>query len=148
MTLPPPDWRPPHAYVPGQSPRHADNLFTAIRASARSGDPRASDAFHFGLSFLQDGYFWEAHEVLEPVWMTCPPESDDRYLVQALIQLANAGLKRRMNRPEAVARLLEMADGLAERVDATLQGPYARLRLHVATTQLAAMPAASTEPPL
>ena len=28
---PPPDWRPPHAYVPGQSPRHPEGLFDPIK---------------------------------------------------------------------------------------------------------------------
>lgn len=118
MTGPPAaDWRPDWAYVPGQTPRHPDGLFDPIRGTVTDADPMTSAAWRVGLAFLRDGYFWEAHEVLEPVWMACPAGSPDRALVQALIQLANAGLKRRMGRDRAVMRLLQMADNLAAQAD-------------------------------
>ena len=55
-----------------------------------------------------------------PVWAALPQNSVERRLVQALIQIANAGLKARMGRTKAVARLaarrgwggLEFATGI------------------------------------
>jgi predicted metal-dependent hydrolase len=70
----------------------------------------ASPAFRAGLAWLHAGFFWEAHEVLEPVWMALP-EGPARQMAQALIQLANARLKGRMGRPRAAARLRALAAG-------------------------------------
>jgi len=100
---------PPHAYVPGQTARHPEDAFEALRATARAGmsaeDLAQCRAWQAGRAFLEAGFFWEAHEVLEPVWMALPDGSTERRFVQAVIQAANAALKHRMNRPRAVARL-------------------------------------------
>lgn len=109
------DWRPPYAYVPGQTPRHPEGMFDSFKAGLQD-TPRAllqeTRAWETGLAFLRDGYFWEAHEVLEAVWMVCPPNSAERLMVQAVIQRANAGLKAKMGQAKAVSRLLAMSDAL------------------------------------
>ena len=105
-----PEWRPPHAYIPGQTPRHADGLFDRFEFDV--DDIEGSERWALALGFLRDGFFWEAHEALEPIWMALPGASAERRVTQGLIQLANAGLKRRMARPRAVARLEEMARDL------------------------------------
>ena len=102
-------FRPGHAYVPGRSPRHPEGTFDAVRADA--ADLEASEAFRHGLLYLREGFFWEAHEVLEPVWMALP-EGSERSFVQGLIQLANGRLKMRMDRPGAALRLARIARGL------------------------------------
>jgi len=100
---------PDYAYVPGQTPRHPDGWFDDLRATVVSGtsakELQETPAWNAGLSYLEAGYYWEAHEVLEPVWMALPDGSREKEMVQALIQLANAFLKRKMNRPRAVSRL-------------------------------------------
>ena len=104
---------PPHAYIPGQTPRHPEGAFENLRATARPGMTEdalaASPAMQAGLHFLHAGFEWEAHEVLEPVWIACPPNSPARHMAQALIQLANARLKDRMTQPRAAARLRKIA---------------------------------------
>ena len=60
--------------------------------------------------FFEEGYFWEAHEVLEPVWMALPRGSPERAFVQGVIQLANAALKQKMGKPRAVLRLCDMVE--------------------------------------
>ena len=75
-----------------------------------------SEAFCTGLFYLQRGYFWEAHELFEPVWMALEEGSEERRLLQALIQLANAQLKLRMHRPKAASRLCMMVRGLLEKL--------------------------------
>ena len=109
---PPPDWRPPYAYVPGRSLRHPEGLFDPIRQGLAHDRLERSAAWAFGLAFLREGYFWEAHEVLEAVWMACPPNGPERLLVQGIVQIANARLKLRMGRPRAAARLDAIAEGL------------------------------------
>ncbi|WP_108785417.1 DUF309 domain-containing protein [Falsiruegeria mediterranea] len=63
------------------------------------------DAWTAGWTFLEAECFWEAHEVWEAVWLVLPPNSTERRFVQAVIQLANASLKEKMDRPQAVRRL-------------------------------------------
>lgn len=114
---------PPHAYVPGQNARHAEGWFDGIKETARPGmDLSAlarSRAFEVGLAYLEAGYFWECHEVLEAVWMALPEGTPERSLVQAIIQLANARLKLRMQRPKATARLCDIAEGHLDAIGAT-----------------------------
>ncbi|SNS21037.1 DUF309 domain-containing protein [Antarctobacter heliothermus] len=107
---------PAQAYVPGRTARPPDGLFDSISASAQPGmtpaDLAQSDAFRHGLFYIERGFYWEAHEVLEPVWMALPEDSVERRFVQALIQTANGLLKLRMDRPKAALRLCAIARGL------------------------------------
>ena len=101
-------------------------MFAAFHDSVREGmDARelsATLAWRAGWQFVRAGYFWEAHEVLEPVWMALPPNSAERRFVQGVIQAANAALKLEMGRPRAALRLCGIADdwlaetGGAERI--------------------------------
>jgi hypothetical protein len=106
---------PSYAYIPGKTPRHAEGFFDAIRATAQPDMGQAtllrSRAFTAGLAYLQAGYNWEAHEVLEPVWLALPAGSAARGFVQGVIQLANARLKLEMGRPRAAVRLCAITRG-------------------------------------
>ena len=108
-----PDDQPTHAYVPGLTPRHPEGTFDSIRGTAKLGmstqDLAQCAAFRIGLRYIEEGFFWEAHELLEPVWMALPEPSPERRLVQGLIQIANGFLKRRMGRPKAARRLAAIA---------------------------------------
>jgi len=116
--------KPTQAYVPGKTPRHEEGAFDSVRATARAGMSvdALTDcaAFQTGLEYLDTGYYWEAHEVLEPVWMVLPNNSDERYLVQALIQLANARLKLCMGRPKAALRLCGIVQKLLWSISMTV----------------------------
>lgn len=105
---------PGHAYVPGLTPRHPEDLFDEVRDTAEEGmtpeELAATDAWQSGQGYFRAGFFWEAHEVWEPVWIALPPNSKERLVAQAAIQLANAGLKLRMEKPKAAARLCDEAE--------------------------------------
>lgn len=109
---------PTHAYVPGKTTRHPEGAFDAICNTAHEGlSPETlaqSAAFQTGLRYIHAGYFWEAHELLEPVWMALPNPSAERHFVQALIQIANGLLKLKMERPKAAMRLEAIARQLLE----------------------------------
>ena len=102
---------PPHVYIPGHTPRHPEDWFDVVKAGITDDIPpdalHKTDAFRAGLYYLREGYFWECHEVLEAVWMRCPPGTAEREMTQAVIQLANARLKHLMGKPHAVRRLCE-----------------------------------------
>ncbi len=80
-------------------------------ASADMPDRLAPDlvpdqlAFRYGIDLFNAGFYWEAHETWEPVWMALPPNSRERIACQALIQAANACLKLRFGRAKAFGRL-------------------------------------------
>lgn len=114
MKPPEPIPLPPYAHVPGRNARHDENLFAAFHDSVQpvmGPDELARTlAWRAGWEFIQHGFNWEAHEVLEPVWMALPEGSDERHFTQALIQLANAALKRMMGRENAVRRLCSIVE--------------------------------------
>ena len=113
MKPPDPSWRPPHAYLPGQTERHPEALFEAfhrpIAPSLTAEDAASSPSWAAGWSLMQAGYGWEAHEVLEPVGMALPDGAAPKIFVQAVIQGANATLKARMGRRKAALRLCAIA---------------------------------------
>lgn len=105
---------PEEAHVPGQTPRPATSpVFEAAAAAPARTDPerwQENRTYLYGIALYEAGFFWEAHEAWEPVWMHAPPNSRARALMQGLIQLANGCLKLRMGRPGAADRLLLLAE--------------------------------------
>ena len=100
---------PAHAHVPtsGSVPDLAP-LEVAKRltpAVVSASDWETNVAYLYGHDLMRSGYYWEAHEVWEAVWQTARGNSPERLLLQALIQAANAHLKRKMGRPAAAGRL-------------------------------------------
>lgn len=126
---------PAHVYVPGRSPRHPDNWFDALKASVTPDiapeDLKSTKAFRAGLKYLENGYYWECHEVLEAVWMQTKDPSPQRDMVLAIIQLANARLKILMGRPNAAMRLCDMVETHLSRCPKTKLS----LGLHVSDLQ-------------
>ncbi|MBX2839332.1 MAG: DUF309 domain-containing protein [Gammaproteobacteria bacterium] len=114
---------PTHAYVPGQSERHPEHAFDELTSSVNTTlsveELSQSMAFRHGLIYLDGGYYWEAHEVFEPIWLVLPNDSLERLFVQGLIQLSNAHLKFKMDRPKASLRLCQMARELITQAEHT-----------------------------
>lgn len=110
------NWRPGHAYVPGRNERHPEDLFDRFKIGLSDVHHLALNetlAWQMGCAFLREGFFWEAHEIFEAVWMACPPNTPEKLLVQAIIQRANAYLKREMGQDRATARLIQASEQLA-----------------------------------
>jgi hypothetical protein len=74
--------------------------------------PARHPALRYGLSLNDAGFFWESHEILEAVWAAAPQGGRERILLRACIQIANANLKLRMDKPHAALRLF--GEALAE----------------------------------
>ncbi len=114
---------PDHAYVPGQNERHPDDLFDTVKRSVSTNlsakQLSETEAFITGLAFLKNGYYWESHEVFEVVWMALPEASAEKRFVQCLIQLANARLKLKMDKPKAAQRLVGLCRELLPEDQAT-----------------------------
>jgi predicted metal-dependent hydrolase len=71
----------------------------------RHEDWQDNAAYLYGHDLLGAGFFWEAHEVWEAVWLSCLPNSVEKLLLRMLIQQANGRLKLAMGRYRAAERL-------------------------------------------
>lgn len=99
--------------IPDRDPLDAVKALTPERVTVDSW--RDTLAYAYGLYLHAHGYFWEAHEVWEAVWLATAPNSEERHLLAGLIQLANACLKLEMAQPKAALRLLQASrDHFAE----------------------------------
>jgi hypothetical protein len=99
---------PPYAYLPGRNPHpvrdptghsyHVGPLPVATEASL------GSDAFLWGLDLFNHGYYWEAHEAWEGLWLVADRDNPLRMLFKSLILLSAAGVKIRERKSAAAAR--------------------------------------------
>jgi uncharacterized protein len=119
------------AHVPGSgtTPDRAplDTAKALVRPPVREAEWEGNEPYRYGVALCLNGFFWEAHEVWEAVWLACPPNSRERRFLRALIQIANAALKLRMGRANAARRLLAEAaeiigECLAAQAGARLMG--------------------------
>jgi hypothetical protein len=104
---------PSHAHIPGTGTEPDWPPLEAAKAMA--ADPTTdknwqhNQAYIYGFALLRGGFFWEAHEVWEVVWLNSAPNGLERSLLRALIQIANAELKAAMGRYQATRRLIDEA---------------------------------------
>ena len=88
---------PPYAYMPGQNP-HPFKDPKGHQYGADWNFPfneiwRLDQGWLLGLDLFDHGFFWESHEVWEAQWKTLPRESENRILLQGMIQAAASLLK-------------------------------------------------------
>lgn len=86
-------------------------------------DWRSCAAYLHGIDLFNHGYWWEAHEALEGVWLAAGQRDTlcGRF-VQGLIQLAGAQLKRFMAEPRGAESLTEA--GVGKIAEAEVEGIY------------------------
>ena len=104
---------PDYKHLPGKNARPDDGLLESIAhsASAVTDDAsyRSNVAWLYGIRLFNNGFYWEAHEVLEAVWNNAAPNSREKHLVQGVIQMANAQLKASLEQTKAADRLQKLA---------------------------------------
>jgi hypothetical protein len=108
INLPLPRW----AYVPGelvQAEADQETLSQAkllVPSRFQGYVPARHPALRYGIALNDNAYFWEAQEILEAVWAAAPQGGRERILLRAYIQIANANLRLRMQKPRSAARYL------------------------------------------
>ena len=111
---------PPHAYIPGQTQRHNEAQFDEIISSIPSvidfETLQTLSAFHIALNYMQHGFHWEAHEILEAIWKNTAQNSIERLFTQYIIHLANANLKHIMKRETATQKIMTQANALSAEI--------------------------------
>ncbi len=94
---------PAYAYQPGRTPHPTrDPGGHSHGAPTEPPDPpdperwRACDDYLFGIDLFNYGFYWEAHEAWEGLWVACGRNGPTATFLQALINLAAAGFKARL----------------------------------------------------
>jgi predicted metal-dependent hydrolase len=132
---------PPYRHRPGQTP-HPERDPAGYRygrpeldaAPLEEGGWQTNDAYLHGVDLFNALYFWEAHAAWEAAWNVTPRDAPASLLLQALVQLAAAFLKRELETPAGASKLLgRAAEKLSALETATGGGRYlgidlARLR--------------------
>lgn len=64
-----------------------------------------SDEYLFGIDLFNHGFWFEAHEIWEAVWLAQNKDSETRVFMQGLIQLSAALFKKKSGKYESAERL-------------------------------------------
>jgi len=107
----PDDSLPPYSYVPGRSPHPvADPAGHSYGQQPRSVAPldparwQPCGEFCHALRLFDAGYYWEAHEAWEALWMATGRTGPDATALKGLIKLAAAGVKAREGNAAGIGR--------------------------------------------
>lgn len=111
---------PPYSYVPGRFPHpigdpsghsyrapslqreiHHQSLVPPVSLAS---DWKHSSDYLFGIDLFNHGFYWEAHETWEQLWIDFGRTGLDANFIKGLIKLAAAGVKAREGRPKGVQR--------------------------------------------
>ncbi len=107
---------PPYAYAgsPQPHPRnhpegHSRGLPEIVPPPLDPERWRESENFLHGIDLFNHGYYWEAHEAWEGLWLAAGKTGPVSEMMKGLIKLAAAGVKARQAEPEGVRRHAERA---------------------------------------
>jgi len=91
---------PSYRFVPGRSPHpvrdpdgHSYNQPPVQLASFSASAWQSCDEYLYGIDLFNHGYWWEAHEALEAVWVAAGRQTETGLFIQGLILIAVAYLK-------------------------------------------------------
>ncbi|OAI41171.1 hypothetical protein AYO40_03770 [Planctomycetaceae bacterium SCGC AG-212-D15] len=121
---------PPYTFVPGVGPHprsdprgHSHGESPESAAPVDADDWRSSRAYLRGIDLFNHGYYWEAHEVWEMLWLAHGRKGAIADFLKALIQLAAAGVKAKEGIAEGVRRhALRAAELLHQESEGRLLG--------------------------
>ena len=93
---------PAYAYLPGRHPHPTrDPEGHSFGEPPETPDPPDPDRWRgcgdylYGIDLFNHGFYWEAHEAWEGLWVACGREGATATFLQGLINLAAAGFKAR-----------------------------------------------------
>ena len=111
---------PPYSYVPGRMPHpishpagHSYQQHEISSGEVSQSSPatlrlvsewRKCREYLFGIDLFNHGFYWEAHETWEQLWIACGRSGREADFLKGLIKLAAAGVKVREGRPIGVQR--------------------------------------------
>lgn len=108
---------PPYRYVPGKEPHpvrdpggHSYNKLPETLDNFTPEQWQSCEPYLYGIDLFNHGYWWEAHEALEVVWVAAGRNTETGLFVQGLIQISVAHLKRLQGFEDVAQRM--SSDGL------------------------------------
>ena len=101
-------------------------------SSFTEADWHDCEPYLYGVDLFNHGYWWEAHEAWETVWLAAGRETQEGKFVQGLIQLAGAQLKRFTAVPRGAHQLTE--SGVAKL--AVAKGVYLGIEVALLMTEI------------
>lgn len=120
---------PAYSYVTGRFPHptgsSAGHSFGRTTEHSAALDPSRWDtcrAYLYGMDLFNHGYYWEAHEVWEGLWLACGRAGTTGNFLKGLIHLAAAGVKARERRPQGVQRHARRASELLQQTASDAAG--------------------------
>jgi uncharacterized protein len=127
-----PDRRfPPYAYIPGLTPHPTrDPDGHSYGASPENSEPpvpehwRDCGGYLYGIDLFNHGFYWEAHEAWEGLWVACGRRGATATFLQGLINLAASGFKARWGNARGMRANAETARRLLKSAASQL-GPAA-----------------------
>lgn len=91
---------PAYRFVPGKNPHptrdrdgHSYNEEPELVVSFDVEDWNTCELYLYGIDLFNHGFWWEAHEALEAVWMAAGRRTESGLFIQGIIQIAVAHLK-------------------------------------------------------
>lgn len=115
---------PPYTHIPGATPHPVGDAsghsFGRHESACAQIDPanwRACEQFVWGIDLFNAGYYWEAHEAWEAVWIAAGRRGPTADFLKGLIKLAAAGVKLREQNPAGARRHLRRAEELFSGVE-------------------------------
>ena len=103
---------PSYRFVPGKTPHPTrarnGHSYNQPHVQLAPFDPErwyACEAYLYGIDLFNHGYWWEAHEALEAVWMAAGRRTETGLFIKGLIQIAAAHLKRSQGFHDAATRM-------------------------------------------
>ena len=124
---------PAYCHLPGSTPHPLRHPYghSYGQAVAPDGPPLTATNWADNRLYLRatdlynHGYWWEAHEWWEALWRQPGTSAESRLLLQALIQLAVALVKRRQRSDRGFRLLLDHAHGKLSRLQQSGLDDYA-----------------------
>ncbi len=114
---------PPYTYVPGQRPHPFSDpqghSFRQQRTQPGSIDwhtGKNNEEFRYAVDLFNHGYYWEAHEAWEGLWVAVGRKGPLADLLKGFIHLAAAGVKQLAGIPAGVRSHLQRAKQLFHHV--------------------------------
>lgn len=144
---------PAYAYLPGSNQPHPvrdlqGHSYDQGQLELADG---ADTALMWGIDLFNLGYYWEAHEAWEPLWIAAKGAVWDRTLYKGLIMLAATGVKIRERKWVPARRHAGRAGEALRRLPSDMGGPLINLigiaPIHLATfVEIAAAEASLHKP--
>ena len=116
---------PPYTYVPGKQPHPVSDprghMYGQHDQEPPPLDPlqwALSETYLYAVDLFNHGYYWEAHEAWESLWLAADRTGPTAEFLKGLIKLAAAGVKRLEGNPVGVERhtnrAIELLSGVTQ----------------------------------